>query len=60
MAPPPAALKVGSIHVSYAYKTKEPTRLKAKLNKPKMNDASGIFPQALLFDYVPDRGHLNR
>lgn len=53
---PPAALKVGSIHVSYAYKTKELTRLKAKLNKLKMNDASGIFPHTLLFD----RGHLNR
>lgn len=50
VASPPAALKVGSIHVIYTYKTKELTRLKAKLNNLKLNDASGIFLHALLFD----------
>lgn len=50
----PAVLKVCLIQVIYGCK-KELTRLKAKLNKLKMKDASGIFYHTLLFDMYHTR-----
>lgn len=53
-----AVLKVGLIQVVYSCKN-ELTRLKAKLNQLMMKDAWGIFYHTLVFDIVPDSGHLN-
>lgn len=50
----PAVLKVCLIQVIHGCK-KELTRLKGKLNKLKMKDASGIFYHTLLFDMYQTR-----